>query len=197
MPRTLVLVSVTLLATLAALPSIAADFVWIEGEATTSANLNISASGWGRTEFLSEGKWLHISVDADKVEKEVPEEGGLLRYEFTAPAEGNYEVWDRIGFEFVRSPFEWRIDQGEWETITPDRLTTDLMELDVWCEVAWLKLGERQLAAGAHSLEIRLPPHQGRQRQVREDPVRFRCYLPERRTIPSVFALQAGRGLAH
>ncbi len=157
MPRTLVLVSVTLLATLAALPSIAADFVWIEGEATTSANLNISASGWGRTEFLSEGKWLHISVDADKVEKEVPEEGGLLRYEFTAPAEGNYEVWDRIGFEFVRSPFEWRIDQGEWETITPDRLTTDLMELDVWCEVAWLKLGERQLAAGAHSLEIRLP----------------------------------------
>ena len=31
------------------------------------------------------------------------------------------------------------------------------MELDFWCEVAWLKLGEQQLPAGKHKLEIRLP----------------------------------------
>jgi beta-galactosidase/beta-glucuronidase len=31
------------------------------------------------------------------------------------------------------------------------------MELSFWTEVAWLKMGEQELAAGSHTLEIRLP----------------------------------------
>ena len=54
----------------------------------------------------------------------------------------SHDVWARIGYEFVRSPFDWRIDGGEWKPVSPEELTTDLMELSFWTEVAWLKLGQ-------------------------------------------------------
>lgn len=134
-----------------------ASFVWIEGEATTSANVKPNVAGWGRKEFLSGETWLHYSLDAEKVDKELPEGGAaILRYAFTAPKEADYEVWNRIGFEFVRSPFAWRIDDGPWKTVSPEELTTDLMELAEWTEVAWLKMGTQTLRPGAHTLEIRL-----------------------------------------
>jgi len=38
----------------------------------------------------------------------------------------------------------------------PDELTTDLMEMGNWCEVAWLKLGDEVVSAGGHRLQIRL-----------------------------------------
>ena len=31
------------------------------------------------------------------------------------------------------------------------------MEMGFWCEVAWLKLGDEDLTAGGHRLQIRLP----------------------------------------
>ena len=131
-------------------------YLWLEGEsAQTSATVNIA--GWGHKEFLSGEKWLHVSVDADKVEKEVPEAGIVLRYPLTVKNAASYQIWNRIGFEFVRSPFEWRVDNGAWATVAPEQLTTDLMELDTWCEVAWVKMGAQDLAAGDHVLEIRLP----------------------------------------
>ena len=68
------------------------------------------------TAAISLGRaWLHISVDEDKVEKEVPDQGILLEYTFQSPKTARYEVWNRVGFEFVRSPFEWRIDEGAVE----------------------------------------------------------------------------------
>ncbi|HRT96398.1 MAG TPA: glycoside hydrolase family 2 TIM barrel-domain containing protein [Planctomycetota bacterium] len=150
-----------LIGILSALPALAAEppaFVWLEGEAPTKVSgLKPNMAGWGRKEFLSEEKWLHISMDPAAVEKDLPAEGGLLEYAFAAPKDAAYEVWTRIGFEFVRSPFEWRIDGGDWATAKPTDLTTDCMEIDFWCEVAWLKVGEKQLARGDHKLEIRLP----------------------------------------
>ena len=104
----------------------------------------MSPDGGGRN-FSPGSKWLHISVEADKVEKEVPDGGIVLDYDFTIGEAGRYEVWNRVGFEFVRSPFEWRIDDGAWEAVSPEELTTDLMELAFWCEVAWLKMGEADL----------------------------------------------------
>ena len=130
-------------------------FVWMEGEAARSS-YKIEAAGWGRDHFLSDGKWLHISVEEDKVEQAVPADGILLEYPFRAAKQGRYEIWNRIGFEFVRSPFEWRVDEEAWKPVSPDELTTDLMELATWCEVAWLKLGDVQLAPGDHRLQIRL-----------------------------------------
>ena len=135
---------------------LAAEFVWIEGEAA-KANVETKAAGWGRPHFLSEEKWLHISVEAGNVEKQLPNEGIILSYAFKTPKAAKYEIWNRIGFEFARSPFDWRIGEGEWKQIAPDMLTTDLMELATWCEVAWLHMGNLDLPAGDHTLQIRLP----------------------------------------
>jgi hypothetical protein len=131
-------------------------FVWLEGEAAKTT-FKVNIAGWGRPQFLSASNWLHISVEEGNVEKEVPEEGILLDYAFRSTKEGGYEVWNRVGFEFARSPFEWRLDDGPWRKAAPDDLTSDLMEIAFWCEVAWLKMGEVELTAGDHRLQIHLP----------------------------------------
>jgi beta-galactosidase len=154
--RNVVCLGVLLLG-LSALCANGADYIWLEGENPTSTNLKPNIAGWGHKEFLSGEKWLHVSIDAKKVDKELPAEGGLLAYTVPVQKAGGYEIWNRIGFEFVRSPFEWRIDDGEWDTVAANQVTTDLMELDFWCEVAWLKLGRQDLSVGDHKLEIRLP----------------------------------------
>ena len=151
-----VLSQIILLLTLTASVGAAPPFVWIEGEAPTNTNLGQRSAGWGREEFLSERKWLHVSIAADKVAAEVPAGGGLLSYAFETPSAGEWEIWNRIGFEFARSAFEWRIDDSAWTTVKPDDLTTDLMEIAEWCEVAWLRMGVRALSAGKHTMEIRL-----------------------------------------
>jgi beta-galactosidase len=135
----------------------ARSYVWLESEAPASVNVTPNVSGWGHPEFLSGEKWLQISIEADKVEKECPEGGVLLSYPFTLSVGGRQEIWDRIGYEFARSPFEWRVDSGAWATVSPEALTTDLMELQTWNEVAWLKLGELDLKEGPHTLDVRLP----------------------------------------
>jgi hypothetical protein len=131
-------------------------FVWIEGE-SAKTDAKVDVGDWGRPQFLSSGNWLHISVDEGNVEKEVPADGILLDYPFQCSKTGHYEVWNRIGFEFARSIFEWRIDERPWKKVSPDELTTDLMEMGFWCEIAWLKLGEEDLTSGDHRLQIRLP----------------------------------------
>ena len=135
----------------------AADFAWMEGEQPTRQNFQAAGSGWGHADYLSQDKWLNVSVDANEVEKQVPEEGILFSYDFQAPSAGSYEVWNRVGYESVRSPFDWRIDEGQWQTVSPDDLTTDLMVLQDWNEVAWLHMGDARLSAGKHMLQIRLP----------------------------------------
>ncbi len=134
----------------------AGEFVWLEGE-SGRANVKVNNAGWGNAHFLSEGRWMHISFDADKVEDEVKAEAVAIQYPFTVKKAAFYEVWSRIGFEFARSPFEYRIDGGSWKAVGPDDLTTDLMEIAFFCEVAWLHMGDAQLAAGEHRLEIRIP----------------------------------------
>lgn len=135
----------------------ATDFVWIEAENTVSRNIKGEVLGWGRKEFLSGESWLQVSIPEDKVDAELPEGGVVLKYDLRLPKASKYEVWNRIGFEFARSPFDWRIDNGEWKRISPDMLTTDLMTIETWNEVAWLKMGEQDLTTGTHTLEIRLP----------------------------------------
>lgn len=149
----LVAVTATLSASLWAEPP---AFVWMEGESARTS-FEVGTGGWGRTQFLSDERWLHVSVEADQVADTVPADGILLEYPFPCPKPGVYEVWNRIGFEFVRSPFDWRLDGGEWKRVSPDALTTDLMELSRWCEVAWLKLGDVSLNSGEHRLQVRLP----------------------------------------
>jgi beta-galactosidase len=134
----------------------AGDFVWLEGEAPARCTAKPDTAGRGHKEFLSGSAWLQISLDPANVEKDVPAEGLLLDYAFSLKKDAEYETWARLGYESVRSPFDWRLDGGNWASVTPQELTSDLMELDVWCEVAWLKLSQTALKAGDHKLELRL-----------------------------------------
>lgn len=130
-------------------------FVWIEAESGRSS-FPLTTGDWGRPAFLSGGLGLQLHIEEGKVEKEMPDDGIVISYPVSVPNRGTFEMWNRVGFEFVRSPFEWRIDDSKWTTASPDNLTTDLMEMGFWSEVAWLKLGTAQLSAGPHQLQIRL-----------------------------------------
>lgn len=140
---------------------------WFEAEYPKTINFNAKPEGAARPHFLSGQQWLRISVEKDHVEKEVPDQGILLDYDLEIPSQGDreLEIWNRVGFEFARSPFEWRLDQGPWKLVSPEELTFDCMELSFWCEVAWLKLGVARLSPGAHRLSIRLPKTKNAQGQ--------------------------------
>jgi glycosyl hydrolase family 2 len=151
--------SLLLLITLCALASVvwsAEDVVWIEGESPTRANVATKGVGWGNVQYLSDEKWLNFSVPVGQLAEQVPDGGIVLSYDFDLAQAGDYAVWNRIGYERVRSDFEWRVDEGEWRALKASELTTDLMDIDTWCEVAWIQMGSTQLGAGKHTLEIRL-----------------------------------------
>jgi beta-galactosidase len=154
------LLLVTLLfgvASQAAAQVLSTPFVWIEADRYASATIAPQVSGWGRKELLSEEKWLQISIDADKIETTLPAGGAALRYPFQIAAPAVYEVWNRIGYEFARSPFLWRIDNGPWQRVNPDARTIELQTIETWNEVGWLRLGTSELGPGAHTLDIQLP----------------------------------------
>ena len=81
------------------------------------------------------------------------------RYAFNVTEAGKHAVWGRIGYEFARSPLDWRLDDRPWSTVTPDDVTTDLTELSFFTEVGWRQFGRQELTAGDHTLEIRIRPH--------------------------------------
>ncbi len=135
-----------------------ADYVWLESEQPTRANVEVNTDEWAGDARLSGRKWLKVARDAEEIAQKWPRDGGLLEYDFSIERSGAYEVWNRVGLESVRSPFEWRVDQGAWRTIAPEMLTCDLVEMGFWCEVAWIKLGEVTLDAGRHTLQIRPLP---------------------------------------
>jgi hypothetical protein len=137
--------------------SFAAEYVWLEGENPTSANIKPNMAGWGHKELMSGQKWLDVNIADNDVEKNLPEAGGLISYDFHIKSPGSYQIWNRIGFEFARSDFDWRIDNGKWSRISSSQLTTDAVELDFWCEAAWIQMGTANLQAGNHKLIIRLP----------------------------------------
>ncbi|HWE94125.1 MAG TPA: glycoside hydrolase family 2 TIM barrel-domain containing protein [Tepidisphaeraceae bacterium] len=147
---------ITLLASLSSARA-AQDYVWIEGEQPTASNCKWNNAGSSHGDWLSGGKWLTVTLDGEKVEKEIPAEGAIFDYAFSIAEDGKHEVWARLGFEFARAPFDWKIDNGEWKSVSHDDLTSDAMELDFFGEAAWLKLADPQLGRGDHKLTIRLP----------------------------------------
>ena len=136
------------------------DFVWLEGEEPASispADYKPQIAGWGHQEYLSQQKWLQISIDDPaKVDQQVPADGIILSYKLETPKDATYEIWNRVGYEKIRSPFDWRIDNADWATITPAQDTLDVEEIQTWNPVGWLKMGTTQLSAGLHTLQIRL-----------------------------------------
>ena len=129
--------------------------VWVEGESAVQPHPAFKVAGWGR-DVLSGGRWLFAVVDPGDIAKSVPADGLTIKYPLTTAA-GVHSVHARVGFEFARSPFDWRIDGGAWHRVSPDTYTTDLQALADFAEVAWLDLGPAELAAGRHTLEFHVP----------------------------------------
>ncbi len=127
--------------------------IWLEAEEPAEANFEFN-TGAGRPHLLSGEKWLQRSVEKKELEG-IPEEGFRLEYEMTVPEAGTYEAWARVGMEWIRAPFQWRIDEGAWRPGPADRTTTNVMELSDWNPVAWLHLGKVELPAGDATLAVR------------------------------------------
>jgi beta-galactosidase len=140
------------LSLIAALTLAPAQPVWIEAETPAFSSNHVEAEASAHPEWLSGGRWIRFGYEPDKLPADEP----LLRYEFEAPAGGRNEVWNRLGFEDARSPIEWRIDEGAWQRVDPEKPTIDTQELSPWTQVAWLKLGEQDLTAGKHRIELRI-----------------------------------------
>jgi beta-galactosidase len=152
----------------------AGEYAWIEAEQPVTTptiappennprDAGYEMKGWGNLEFLSGSKVLSLNIPEGQGEKRLGKDGAVFGYEFEAKSAGKHQVWARIGFEWVRSDFDWRIDAAEWKTCKSTDPTCDLMPIAFWCEVAWIQLGEVDLAAGKHKLEIRHLP------QTRQD----------------------------
>src|SRR5262245_61183221 len=105
---------------LSASPLKGQEYVWLEGESPARSTVKFDAAGWGRQEFLSGGKWLFGNIDAKDIETKVPADGAVLTYPFELQKGGDFEVWVRLGYEFVRSPFRWRLDEGDWKESKSD-----------------------------------------------------------------------------
>ena len=137
----------------------AADYVWIEGEKPTSKNFARPARRASRRpQFLSEREVAEREpARRRRSRRSAPRRASSSATTSRPPSAGKYEIWNRIGMEFVRSPFDWRIDQGEWKTITPAGPDTDLMEVGFWNEVAWIKMGEA--GPGGRQAHAPDPPH--------------------------------------
>jgi len=129
-------------------------YVWVEAEDAVAMNADFAREG-PRSELLSGGVWIRKSLGKGEAGRAVPPEGFLLRYRLPVPEAGQYDLWARVGFEWVRAPLEWRIGEGQWTAIGSDVATTNVMELGDWMEVAWLQLGTPTLPAGPATLEIR------------------------------------------
>ncbi len=155
MPRSLLIPSLLWLLVAARAP--AEGPIWLEGESPLRASAAFKSDGWGRSDFLSGRKWLFASIESDQVAKQVPAEGLAARYDFTVATAGKYEIWARLGYEFARSPFRWRVGAAEWTTVASDVLTVDLMAIADFAEVAWLKLGTVDVGQGSHPLEFHIP----------------------------------------
>jgi hypothetical protein len=134
----------------------AADYVWIEGESPKASNAEALHNAWPHA-LLSGGRWLEISAKGGAIDK-APDRTVLLTYDFETDGPGSKQIWARIGYEMLRTPFDWRLDGGEWTTVKPDDWTTNLCYLRDWVTLGWLKLDETNLAAGNHKLQFRLKP---------------------------------------
>jgi len=133
--------------------------IWIEGEQPTGGvALPWNANPPSHPEYLSGGQWLSLMVPAGDVAKTIPADGLTISWSFSAPSAGHYQVWERYGFESIRSPWQWKIDDQAWQAVKPSgqQPFTDLMDPGFWSELAWTQLGEADLTAGTHAIRLKI-----------------------------------------
>ncbi|MBI5723458.1 MAG: hypothetical protein HZA50_05830 [Planctomycetes bacterium] len=134
------------------------EYVWIEGETPTEKPTpdlpGCTFEGKCEKDIVS-GKYLNLSIPEKDTQATLGNDGKIFGYDFEVKTAGKFQIWARIGYEWVRSDFDWRIDDGAFKTLKHTQPTTDLFELWTWCELAWAMLGEQELQPGKHKIQIR------------------------------------------
>ncbi len=149
-------------------PAPARPFAWLEGEAPATTTFN--RHGWYccdgvRPDLLSPGTpggqagdWLaHYANDGRAVTAD---------YAFDLPADATYTLWLRASSYTVR--LRYRLDEGPWTDIDSESDRREYMNLLESGRIdlrflAWLRLGQAQLATGTHRLTFELAGHPARQ----------------------------------
>lgn len=153
-------------------------FTWIEGENIArepeggKEKWGYTTGSFGAPAMFSERACLHFQFDGQKAAEEFPADGVVFGYDFRTDEAGRQDVWLRIAYEWIRSPFDWRIDGGPWRHVSNDVPMIDLVEPSLYVSVGWLKVATLDLAAGAHTLEFRHLPRLERDGQGNEKPDR-------------------------
>lgn len=127
------------------------ELIWIEGEQPDKTQTKFHVSQSARPHLLSDGKMLLINYG----HKNIPKDGLELTYRFNIKRTDQYAFWIRLGYEWVRAPFAWRIDHGPWQQASANVQTTQVMELATWNEIAWANYGHIKFKAGQHKLTLR------------------------------------------
>jgi len=145
--------------------SAAAEFAWVEAEKPADSNFKWKSTGWPAAERFSGDAWL---LQTDR--KNLDDAGLQLQYDVNVPKDGAYDVWLRIGYEWIRPKVAWQFDGGKWTTVglgkppagdTPagkvdyHRLATNVKGLADWTEVSWWNVGTATLKAGKRKLNLK------------------------------------------
>jgi len=131
------------------LPQLTADSIWIEGE---DANIkNVFKHGWYdnvRKDGFSGKEWIsHYHR----------EKAGEMTFRFEVKQAGGYVFWLRANPLLATMSF--RLDQADWTAIDFSRNKRGEMVVSPKPDhrnIAWVKVGSLELAAGEHSLSFRM-----------------------------------------
>ncbi|MGQ9697013.1 MAG: glycosyl hydrolase 2 galactose-binding domain-containing protein [Armatimonadota bacterium] len=128
--------------------------VWREAETADEANFALQTQS-GDPAVLSGGRWLAETLGSKEEVAAKLGAGRQLRYRLAVPQSGRYTLWLRMGFEWVRPPLQWRVDSGGWHTVSPEKLSTNLIGIGPWAEVGWIRAGDVTLIKGRHTLDLK------------------------------------------
>jgi beta-galactosidase len=136
-------------------------FAWAEGESPAVApaarpGVNLAAA-WGRSSIMSGGKLLHITID-EKDAAALDPAGITAAYDLRGAGAGRRELWARIGYEWARAPMRWRVaGAAAWNGLAADSATTDVMPIQTWNELGWIRLGDIDAPADGLRIELNWP----------------------------------------
>jgi Glycosyl hydrolase family 14 len=125
-----------------------AQDVFVEAETSPHHTFNEAADFPG---IVSGDKILRLWKAEDP-----PPEGYLADLPFSVPQAGSYYIWLAASVPSATSSFWWRLDGGEWRHRTDDDLDEVWTPFGVSSAMAWMELAQAQLAAGTHTLTVRV-----------------------------------------
>jgi hypothetical protein len=145
------LVPAIICATLATAPLVAADFVWVEGEAPSRGQGY--PHNW-YSDMVQKGALsgnAFLSSFTDKADTEVD-------YDVEIPADGEYTLWARVNP--IQASVSWRQDGGAWQAID---LSKAIDSVNIAADakpdlrfLAWVKVGKLPLKAGKTAIGFKL-----------------------------------------